>query len=255
MSYERKVMTKKKAIRNNVRIPVISKETGSARVYSELRHKILNMSLPPSYPLDEVSLSQHFNLSRSPIREALVRLASEGLALTLPNRSTIVAPLDFRSVPEYLDALDLLQRATHRSAAVCRSEEELEEIEESERSFRMAAQEGYESGEWLAIIEGNYNFHMTVARAGRNQYLASFYKRVLEEGRRMLYFRNEFPFKNLGATVDRLNLGHAEIVEAIRNRDADRAEQLAYEHASQFKGNFLEYLEQSVTSKVKIVMA
>ncbi|WP_292231917.1 GntR family transcriptional regulator [Mesorhizobium sp.] len=101
-------MTKKKAVRNSVSMPVMSKETGSARVYSELRHNILNMSLPPSYPLDEVSLSQLFNLSRSPIREALVRLASEGLVLTLPNRSTIVAPLDFRSVPEYLDALDLL---------------------------------------------------------------------------------------------------------------------------------------------------
>ncbi|MER9052390.1 GntR family transcriptional regulator [Mesorhizobium sp. M0910] len=248
-------MTKKKAVCNNVSIPVISKETGSARVYSELRHNILNMSLPPSYPLDEVSLSQRFNLSRSPIREALVRLASEGLVLTLPNRSTIVAPLDFRSVPEYLDALDLLQRATHRSAAVCRSEEELKEIEESERNCSLAAQKTYESGEWLAIIEGNYNFHMTIARAGRNQYLASFYKRVLEEGRRMLYFHNEFLSKRLGATADRLDLGHPEIVEAIRDRDADRAEQLAYEHATQFKGNFLEYLEQSVTSKVKIVMA
>ncbi|MER9606500.1 GntR family transcriptional regulator [Mesorhizobium sp. M0243] len=248
-------MTKKKAVRNNVSIPVISKETGSARVYSELRHNIFNMSLPPSYPLDEIGLSQHFNLSRSPIREALVRLASEGLVLTLPNRSTIVAPLDFSSVPEHLDALDLLQRATHRSAAVCRSEEELNEIEESERSFRLTAQEGYESGEWLAIIEGNYNFHITVARAGQNQYLASFYKRVLEEGRRMLYFRNEFLFKSLGATVDRLNLGHAELVEAIRDRDADRAERLAHEHASQFRGSFLEYLEQSITSKVKIVMA
>ncbi|WP_245331308.1 GntR family transcriptional regulator [Mesorhizobium sophorae] len=248
-------MTKKKTVRNNASMAVIGKETGSARVYSELRRNILSMSLPPSYPLDEVSLSQHFNLSRSPIREALVRLASEGLVLTLPNRSTIVAPLDFRSVPEYLDALDLLQRATHRSAAVCRSDEELKEVEEADRSCSLAAQESYESGEWLAIIEGNYNFHMTIARAGRNQYLSSFYKRVLDEGRRMLYFHNEFLSKSLGTTADRLNLGHAEIVEAIRDRNADRAEQLAYEHASQFKGTFLEYLEQSVTSKVKIVMA
>lgn len=136
-----------------------------------------------------------------------------------------------------------------------RSEEALKKIEESEQSFRLAAQENYESGEWMAIIEGNYNFHMTIARAGRNQYLAIFYKRVLDEGRRMLYVHNEFLSNSLGATADRLNSGHAEIVEAIRDRDADRAEQLAYEHASQFKGNFLKYLKQSVTSKVKIVMA
>lgn len=232
-----------------------SKETGSARVYSELRHSILNMSLPPSHPLDEVGLSHHFKLSRSPIREALVRLASEGLVLTLPNRSTIVAPLDFRSVPEYLDALDLLQRATHRSAAVCRSEEELHEIEQSDRSFRAAREAAYESGEWLTIIERDYDFHLMIAEAGRNQYFASFYKRVLEEGRRMLYFHTEFLSKRLRVRAGRLNLGHAEIVEAIRDRKADRAEQLAHEHANRFKRNFLECLEQSATSKVKIMAA
>lgn len=230
----------------------VPRETGSTRVYTVLRHNILSMVLPPSAPLDEVGLGKRFQLSRSPIREALVRLASEGLVVTLQNRSTIVAPLDFRSVPEYLDALDLLQRATHRSAAICRSQRDVEEIEATLAIFEKKAKLSFDTDDWLPMIEGNYDFHIRIAQAGRNQYFAAFYKRILEDGRRMLYFHSEFLFKSLGSTVERLNQHHREMVEAIRIQDADEAERLAHEHARQFKGDFLEYMERSITSKIRI---
>ncbi|WP_095090471.1 GntR family transcriptional regulator [Mesorhizobium sophorae] len=240
---------KKAAATQETRVP---RETGSTRVYAELRHNILSMVLPPSAPLDEVGLGKRFQLSRSPIREALVRLASEGLVVTLQNRSTIVAPLDFRSVPEFLDALDLLQRATHRSAAICRSQRDVEEIEATLVVYERKAMLSFDTGDWLPMIEGNYDFHIRIAQAGRNQYYAGFYKRILEEGRRMLYFHSEFLFKSLGSTVERLNQHHREMVEAILIQDADEAERLAHEHARQFKGDFLEYMERSITSKMRI---
>jgi DNA-binding GntR family transcriptional regulator len=96
----------------------VAKETGSARAYASLREEILRMQLAPGAPLDEVSLSERFGLSRSPIREALARLSSEGLVVTLPSRSTVVTPIDFEGMPHFLDALDLLQRAVTRLAAV-----------------------------------------------------------------------------------------------------------------------------------------
>ncbi|RWE76943.1 MAG: GntR family transcriptional regulator [Mesorhizobium sp.] len=228
------------------------RETGSTRVYTELRHDILSMALAPSAPLDEVGLGIRFQLSRSPIREALVRLASEGLVVTLQNRSTIVAPLDFRSVPEYLDALDLLQRATHRSAAICRSERDIEDIEATLRIFEKKAKLSVETRDWLPMIEGNYDFHLRIAQAGRNQYFAGFYKRILEEGRRMLYFHSEFLFESVGSTVEKLNQHHLEMVEAIRAQNPDEAEHLAHEHAKQFKGDFLDYMERSITSKMRV---
>ncbi len=75
-----------------------------------------------------MSLSERFGLSRSPIREALARLSSEGLVVILPSRSTIVTPIDFEGMPHFLDALDLLQRAVTRLAAVRRSETDLAKI-------------------------------------------------------------------------------------------------------------------------------
>ena len=63
-------------------------------VYDLLRDEILGLHLPPGSPIDEARLAERFGMSRTPIREALVRLAGEGLIETLPNRSTIVSPLD-----------------------------------------------------------------------------------------------------------------------------------------------------------------
>ena len=79
--------------------------SGTESVYKALRHEILTMERPPGSPLDETRLSEHFGMSRTPIREALLRLTSEGLVTSLPNRNTIVATIDFVRLPVYFEAL------------------------------------------------------------------------------------------------------------------------------------------------------
>lgn len=75
----------------------------------------MELALPPGSPLDEVRLSQQFVMSRTPIREALVRLAADGLVTTLPNRSTIVSPIDFERLPVYFEALSLTYVDEHEA--------------------------------------------------------------------------------------------------------------------------------------------
>ena len=81
--------------RNRGEVVKVAKETGSARAYVRPPGGNPADELAPGAPLDEVSLSERFGLSRSPIREALARLSSEGLVVTLPSRSTVVTPIDF----------------------------------------------------------------------------------------------------------------------------------------------------------------
>ncbi|MFO1142890.1 MAG: GntR family transcriptional regulator [Amaricoccus sp.] len=231
---------------------VPQKETGSARVYAQLRRDILRVALEPGSPLDEVGLSERFGLSRSPIREALVRLSSEGLVQMLPNRSTIVAPMDMQAVPEFLDALDLLQRVTHRSAAYFRTEEDLQAIVAAQQRYEAGARLSLDSDDSLPMIESNYAFHMAIARAGRNRYFTGFYQRLLDEGRRMLHFHFAFQRLDPAMTAEKLGEGHAEMVDAIRARDADRAEAAAHAHAVQFKGRFMQYLDRSIGSEMRL---
>ena len=97
-------------------VPERKRGSGVKFVYDLLRDEILDLVLAPGSPIDEVQLAERFSMSRTPIREALVRLSAEGLVTTLPNRSTIVSSIDFVKLPIYFEALTLMYRVTTRRA-------------------------------------------------------------------------------------------------------------------------------------------
>ena len=109
-------------------IPERKRGEGVKFVYEILRDDILNLVLPPGSPIDEIQLSERLSMSRTPIREALVRLAGEGLVTTLPNRSTVVSNIDFLNLHTFFDALTLMYRVTTRLAAEYRTEADLAQI-------------------------------------------------------------------------------------------------------------------------------
>src|SRR5882724_12235040 len=91
--------------------------TGAAFVYDSLKAQILDLELQPGTLLDETQVSRQFGVSRSPVREALIRLSAEGLVQNFRNRTAIVAQFDIASLPAYFDAMQLLYRLSARLAA------------------------------------------------------------------------------------------------------------------------------------------
>ena len=218
---------------------------GALRVYRALREEILRLEIPPGEVLDEVRIGRQFNLSRSPVREALIRLGSEGLVTTLPNKSTMVTPLRVEEFPDYIDALDLLQRATTRLAAEHRSETDLEAIRAAQQSFEDAVGER----DVLAMIEANRDFHVRIAEASANRYLTDQVARLMDEGRRFL----RLYFRSFDDTMPpSLNEEHYQIIDAIEARDADLAERLAHEHTNQVSARFLAYMARRRTSGISV---
>lgn len=219
---------------------------GAARVYRQLREDILRLNLAPGELLDETRISQDFKLSRSPVREAMVRLASEGLTKTLPNKSTIVAPLNIEAFSSYIDALDLVQRATTRLAARLHTGEQLNAIKKQQAAFFKAVK----AHDALAMIERNHDFHVAISDASQNRYLSEFNSRLLDEGRRYL----RLYFRSFNDTLPpELNDEHNQIIDAIESRNEERAERLAHEHSMQVSERFLQYLSRRQTSNLSVM--
>ena len=112
--------------------------SGAKLVYDVIRDEIIDLALAPGSPIDEIQLAERFGMSRTPIREALVRLAGEGLVTTLPNRSSIVSNIDFLNLNAFFDALTLMYRVTTRLAAEHHTEEDLEAIRGHQARFARA---------------------------------------------------------------------------------------------------------------------
>jgi DNA-binding GntR family transcriptional regulator len=173
-----------------------------------------------------VALAERFSMSRTPIREALVRLEGEGLITTLPNRSTMVSNIDFLNLGAFLDAIVLLYRLTGRQAALNHDAKDLVTIRARQAEFAAAVA----SQNALAMIATNREFHIAVAEAGGNIYYTQLFKRLLDEGRRILrLYYQSFDDRLPQQFVDE----HDELIAAIAARDVDAAERISKVHADQ----------------------
>lgn len=112
--------------------------------------------------------------------------------------------------------LDLAQRINTRLTAELRSEADLKAIARRQREFEAAVK----SGGHLAMSETNKRFHMAIAHAGRNPYLASFYERLPDQGRRMLHMHFEFLKRTQSGYL--LTDKHHQMLAAIKAKDVGR---------------------------------
>ncbi|MEZ2126404.1 MULTISPECIES: GntR family transcriptional regulator [unclassified Sinorhizobium] len=213
--------------------------SGMQLVYTTLRQEILGMALPPGSPLDEARLSDRFAMSRTPVREALVRLVAEGLATTLPNRNTIVSSINFATLPTYFDALTLMYRVTTRGAAMRRDPAALEKIRRHQADFARAVREH----DAASMIEANREFHVAIAEMAANPYYTTFFAKLLDEGRRILrLYYSSFDDRLPRQYVDE----HEEMIAIIEAGDVESADRVAAAHAAQIVRQIQDYIARDI---------
>ncbi|MFO1090823.1 MAG: GntR family transcriptional regulator [Hyphomicrobiales bacterium] len=199
--------------------------TGGSFVYDSLKSKILNLELKPGTLLDETELSRSFKLSRSPVREALIRLSAEGLVEALRNRTSIVAPFDFSVLPAYFDAMQLLYRLSARLAAAHRTAAGLANLRDIEERLEQA----HRDADILGIVQLNRDFHTAVAEMSGNPFIVTWMKSLLDQGQRVfrlyiLRLDDKVPVLKLRqhvAMIEAIAAGDPEAAEAAGKADAE----------------------------------
>jgi DNA-binding GntR family transcriptional regulator len=227
------------------------KGTGTQRVYSHVREDIIGLRLPPGSDLDEARLEQRFGVSRTPVREALIRLASDGLIVLLPNRGARVTQIDISDLPQLFEALELTQRATIRWAAIRSNPDHTAELRAQNRRFLDAARQGNTEG----MGEANHAFHLVIARACGNRYFESLYVSLLAVSLRLA--RTCFAYAPLSGEPAQdyyleIARQHDEMVNAIERRDPDAAEDLARVHTELFRDRIMRYIGSSLAGGVSL---
>jgi DNA-binding GntR family transcriptional regulator len=216
------------------------KGAGRGHAYERLRASILDLRLRPGARIHEGTLVRELKMSRTPVREALVRLASEGLVELLPNQGARVADMPLTSLSEFFEALTLAQRATHRWAALRRTKDDLARIEKAHHRFTRVAR-----SDPAQIPNVNRAFHAAIADAGSNTFQAAAYGQLLDQGLRLS--RLTVIYDPPAGTTQRRHFDaviadHEALLKAIRTQDASAAEQRAAAHAELFRKRVVEYL-------------
>jgi DNA-binding GntR family transcriptional regulator len=209
--------------------------TGASYVHEQLKNRILHLELMPGTLLDETEISRQFGVSRSPVREALIRLSAEGLVQNFRNRTAIVAQFDIASLPSYFDAMQLLYRLSARLASQNPNPAKLEKLrrdhEEHERALRRR--------DIRNMVRFNREFHMTIAEMGGNPYVLTWMSGLLDQGQRLLgLYGMHLPDRVSGDFLK----AHRDIMAAIAKKDADAAEAAGRADAQSLIDEFMESL-------------
>jgi DNA-binding GntR family transcriptional regulator len=148
-------------------------------------------------------------------------------------------------VPTYFDALTLMYRVTTRLAALRRTDADLAAIRDLQAAFARSVA----AADALAMIAVNRDFHIAIARAGRNRYYTEFFARLLDEGRRLLrLYYSSYDDHLPQQFVDE----HDGLIAAIVDRDAARADRLAGEHAAQVVRQIQNFLATGIARQIDL---
>ena len=175
------------------------------------------MRLAPGSLLDERVLAERFDVSRTPIREALLLLAGERLVQFLPNRTSIVAPFSLDNLGDYLDCALIVFRAAARAAALS-GRAEGAALDEHVRRFV----EAVESGDREASLGSELDALRHLAELSGNIFLIKFFEQILDAGIRMrvLHYLPNATTEERRASAARLT----SLAKAVRAGDADASD-------------------------------
>jgi len=184
---------------------------------ARIRDRILDLSLPPGRPINSKELVETLKLSRTPIREALNRLAAEGLIRFEANQGVFVHPLDVDEINQLAEANLVAERV---SAYYCDLEEAglVDDVVRMQTTQRAALKDHH----YLDASYWNAQFRTRIARSSGNHHLVEFHQRTLNHTRRLSILVYAMEARDLAyydSQIEMLRGMHAETEDALRRHD------------------------------------
>jgi DNA-binding GntR family transcriptional regulator len=184
------------------------------RAYGDLEELIVTLKLPPGSAVSEAALSQRLGIGRTPIREALQRLARERLVTILPRRGIIVSEINVKSQLLLLEVRREVERLVARSAARRATPEERARFLEIANGFGKSAKGNDE----VSFMRIDREFNELTVVAARNEFAAGAMSRVHSRSRRFWYIH----YKQAADMPHAAKL-HADVARAIAGQNEKAA--------------------------------
>jgi DNA-binding GntR family transcriptional regulator len=197
----------------------------SEKAYYLIKEKIVTLELKPLSVIDEQAIRNDLNLGRTPIREALHRLAAEGLVIIAPRRGMFVADISITDLQKVFEVRMVIEGFCAKLAAQRATKDQIAQME---AVFEELKQLPFEDAEGLMSIDTR--LHELLYQAADNEFLSDSLGRLHALSLRLWHLvLNEI--NNVKESIEE----HGEIIEALKVRDEARAEQLLQRHIAHFQ--------------------
>jgi GntR family transcriptional regulator, rspAB operon transcriptional repressor len=189
-------------------------ETVAKVLYRELKAEIVSMRRKPGEPIIEREIASRYGVSRTPVREAILRLADEALVDIFPQSGTFVGKIPLGSLPEAILVRKALEQLTAQLAAEAATREQVQELQQLLEIQRRTQRAGNRDG----FHEADEAFHAKIAEIAGHPGIWTLVQQVKVQVDR--YRRLTLP---VPGRMARVLQEHAAVVKAIEARDPARA--------------------------------
>lgn len=196
-------------------------------VYLELKHKILTGEIVSQTRLMEIDLSEKMNVSRTPIREAIKRLADDGLVKVEPRRGAYVANISIKDMLDVFEVREDMEGFVAKLAAQRITDDERQKLRAIAREYEQAIEKADDKE---VIIDLDEKFHNFIVMCSGNETLSELVKYVQELSLRFRYLYYD-DFSLYESTAEQ----HNRIMEAINAGRDEEARSEADAHVKALK--------------------
>ena len=213
------------------------------QAYLQLRQEILKCSLSPGQVVSERELARRYEISKTPIREALTQTCHEGLMQRLPGRGYMVAPITIKDIRELFDLRLILEVAAAERAAQNPSPEQIALL----RGMAVVSYDLDDPESHTLFLKTNRNFHLTLAEAAANKRLVDMLGQLLNEMNRLFYLG-----LRLRDSSEEMTREHQEVVTALEKGDVAGAREIISRQIMSSRDRILEAIMQGDIQSVQV---
>ena len=218
-------------------LPVAGNRLLRETVYEQIRADILSLRLAPGAEMREAELAARFEVSKSPVRDALMRLERENLVITLPRQGYRVAPVSLSDVQDMFHLRIALERACMERIVRQASDEQLASLEPFRR---------FERDDWAAgFIEYNRAFHRKLAEIAGNPRMRDQLNNLIDQMERAVLMSVNRATQGSGDTSGLVE-EHSRLIDALQQRQGKRAERQAEQHIAAAGKRVTEAISRSI---------
>jgi DNA-binding GntR family transcriptional regulator len=193
----------------------------SDRIENELRQLILTLELEPGMAISEATLMKDYDWGRTPLREAIQRLAQQSLLQIVPHQGIVVTALSVFDFAEMMDAMSMVIGPAAALACERLTNEELEHLSDIVNDSESAA----ERGDFIKVSQLDFEFHRILADATGNRHLSRYLLHLHQVATRF-NFAGWKRDRNAAPSIDE----HRQIVKIMRQRDIAGAKSAMLKH-------------------------
>ncbi|MFD1860528.1 GntR family transcriptional regulator [Aeromicrobium camelliae] len=200
-------------------------ESATERAYRHVKARLLDGSLPGGSMTSEGEISAEIGLSRTPVREAFLRLEAEGLLRLYPKRGALVVPVSPAEADDVIEARLLVETHAGRRAAAL-PDAQHRRLVELLRDIVTAQESAVEDGDLGGYAVLDARFHQEIVVAVGNEVLRTFSVGLRERQQRMIAHSVRWDASHVARFVE----GHRSLLDALERRDGDAYADLLVQH-------------------------